>query len=173
MTTLEQRRKYQREYAARKKREDPSFVQRQKEAARKYHSSESGKEKQRRWKLANAEKYKAGQDACRWSKPIVYMLAGARARAKRKGLDFDLRVEDIQIPETCPVLGLKLAFNRGFPKPNSPTIDRVDNNRGYVKDNVRVISHRANAIKSNATLGELLSVYEYVLNEVETKLEGR
>ena len=148
-------------------------MERLKEASRKYHASEKGRAKQKAWKAKNPEKYKAGQDACRWSKPIVYLLAGARARAKRKGLEFNLSVEDIQVPEVCPVLGLRLVFNRGYPKPNSPTIDRVDNTRGYVKDNIRVISHRANGIKSNATLGELLSVYEYVLNEVEQKLEAR
>jgi hypothetical protein len=33
--------------------------------------------------------------------------------------------------------------------------DRKDNARGYVKDNVRVISWRANRLKSDATLEEL------------------
>lgn len=38
---------------------------------------------------------------------------------------------------------------------NSPTLDRKDSTRGYVPDNVWVISHRANRMKNNATLEEM------------------
>ncbi|WP_266156761.1 hypothetical protein [Dyella silvatica] len=67
------------------------------------------------------------------------------------------------IPRFCPVLGLPLYRNSGgrAQGPNSPTVDRLDPDKGYVKENVKVISARANAIKSNATPEELLRVAAY------------
>ena len=42
------------------------------------------------------------------------------------------------------------------------TIDRVDPDGGYVTGNVRVISMRANRIKSDASIAELESVIAYM-----------
>jgi hypothetical protein len=72
-------------------------------------------------------------------------------------------VEDIVIPLHCPVLGLPLYRNSGGAAqgPNSPSLDRIDPALGYVQGNVKVISSRANAIKSNASPEELLRVAAY------------
>lgn len=74
------------------------------------------------------------------------MLDGARQRSKRKGWDCDLELEDIVIPDVCPLLNVPM---------KSPSLDRIDNSKGYTKDNVWVISKRANTIKGDATLAEL------------------
>jgi len=39
--------------------------------------------------------------------------------------------------------------------PNSPSLDRIDPTKGYVKGNVWIISHKANTFKSYATHEEL------------------
>lgn len=67
------------------------------------------------------------------------------------------------IPLHCPVLGLPLYRNSGGAAqgPNSPSLDRIDPALGYVRGNVKVISSRANSIKSNATPEELLRVAAY------------
>ncbi|WP_285401044.1 hypothetical protein [Luteibacter sp. ME-Dv--P-043b] len=67
------------------------------------------------------------------------------------------------IPDFCPVLGLPLYRNSGGAAqgPNSPSIDRINPALGYVRGNVKVISSKANAIKSNATPEELLRVAAY------------
>jgi hypothetical protein len=82
------------------------------------------------------------------------MLVSARARAKAKGLVFRLSKEHIPIPNFCPVLGIAIQMNEGRHNDNSPTIDRIDPRHGYVPWNVRVISYRANNLKSNMTIAE-------------------
>jgi hypothetical protein len=48
------------------------------------------------------------------------------------------------------------------PKANWPSVDRVDNACGYVKGNIRVISARANHLKSDATVEEIRSLLAYM-----------
>ena len=74
------------------------------------------------------------------------LFDSAKSRATKKGRDFDLVLEDIVIPKTCAVFGTPLV---------NPSIDRIDSSRGYVKGNIRVISLRANQLKSNATVHEM------------------
>lgn len=84
------------------------------------------------------------------------MYRGARTRAKERGMDFDLKVTDIVVPDLCPLLSIPLVRgSNGRLNEGSPTLDRIDNSKGYTKDNVWVISHKANSIKSTATYEEI------------------
>jgi len=92
--------------------------------------------------------------------PKAMILYRARQSAKIRGLICTLMVEDIpEIPEFCPVFPwIRLQYRVGAGmgcRPESPSIDRIDNSLGYVPGNVRIISDRANRLKSNATLGEI------------------
>lgn len=90
------------------------------------------------------------------------MLAGAKCRAKRDGLTFDIVKNDIVIPTHCPILGIPIKRNIGSGFHNdSPSLDRIHNANGYTKDNIRVISNRANLLKCDATLEEL----EFILKD--------
>jgi tagatose-1,6-bisphosphate aldolase non-catalytic subunit AgaZ/GatZ len=93
-----------------------------------------------------------------------YLYGGAKQRAKRKGLDFNLELSDITIPEICPILGISLIRNHNgkIPSKNSPSLDRVNNLEGYTKGNVQVISYLANTMKSNASKEELLMFAKWV-----------
>lgn len=90
--------------------------------------------------------------------PKKTLLNRAKARSKRKGYDFNLELEDIVIPNTCPILGCKLEMGNKKDYSSSPSLDRIDPTMGYVKGNVWVISTRANTIKSNLLLSELKEV---------------
>nr|DAV12594.1 MAG TPA: restriction endonuclease [Caudoviricetes sp.] len=90
------------------------------------------------------------------------LLKNAKVRATALGLAFDLTLEDITLPEVCPVLGIEIVFGRGQVQPGSPTVDRVVPEKGYVRGNVCVISHRANQIKSNGTIAEHEAVLRYM-----------
>jgi hypothetical protein len=75
---------------------------------------------------------------------------GIKRRAKILGIEFDLRTEDIQIPTVCPFTLLPFIFGEKN-NPQSPSVDRIKPDRGYVRGNVRVISMRANMAKSDVT----------------------
>lgn len=94
------------------------------------------------------------------------MLVSARARAKEKGLDFRSIKDDIHIPNFCPVLGIPIRPNSGRHDDNSHTLDRLYPNHGYVPWNVRVISYRANNLKSNMTLEECI----LILRDLEDRI---
>ena len=92
--------------------------------------------------------------------PEYYLWKAAKKRAKDKGLDFDITVDDISIPEFCPYLGIPISIEVGCKsrRPGSPSLDRIDSSRGYVKGNILVCSWRANFLKSDATLTELITL---------------
>ncbi len=115
--------------------------------------------------LENVQKYrKENEDVIKAKGKEYYrrkienrLLNAARHRAKQKDIEFNIEVQDILIPSVCPLLNIPVFVNegKGKPKPNSPSLDRIDPTKGYVKGNVWVISLKANTIKSNATLDEL------------------
>ena len=89
------------------------------------------------------------------------MLATVKCRAKREGIDFNLELKDIVIPEFCPLLGIKLCLdNTNEDVSSSPSVDKLIPSKGYTKGNVIVISHRANTIKSNASIDEIMLLSE-------------
>lgn len=95
------------------------------------------------------------------NKPELVMLESSKGRAKKKNLEHTITIDDIQIPEICPVLGIPLKIGVGLPTDNSPSLDRIDNSKGYTKENIIVVSHRANTLKRNATIEELEKVVNF------------
>lgn len=80
----------------------------------------------------------------------------AKTRSNFKQIDFDIEISDIVVPTHCPVLGLKLSHNNAVGgSHDSPSLDRINPKKGYVKGNIRVISMRANVLKSNGSLDEM------------------
>jgi len=100
----------------------------------------------------------------RWKdRATASMWFNMRARARRLGVPFDLPKEELKIPEVCPILGIPLirSAGSGTNSDNSPSVDRIVPEKGYVVGNVHVISFRANRIKNDATLEELIKITEY------------
>jgi hypothetical protein len=97
------------------------------------------------------------------------LLRAAKNRAKTKSLPFAMTEKDIVIPKVCPILGIELAVKRGRgPQDASPTLDRINNDLGYVKGNVRVISFRANSLRKDGTLEEFQKIVKDFLDRERT-----
>jgi hypothetical protein len=91
-------------------------------------------------------------------------LIRAKRRALKCGVPFRLTIELLPpIPDTCPVLGVPFACGEGRPVPESLTLDRIDPDLGYVPGNVMWLSHRANAMKQDASLEQLQQFARWAL----------
>ena len=90
---------------------------------------------------------------------ILRRLAHLRSKCLQKNIEFNLSVEDVLVPSHCPVLGVELNFNSH--SPYCATVDRIKPELGYIKGNVVIVSKRANQIKSDASLEEMLKVTDY------------
>ena len=84
-----------------------------------------------------------------------------------RGVEFSLTLADVpEIPTHCPVFPwIELRYTvgeRGAGKSknyfDAPSLDRINNTRGYVPGNIRIISDRANVLKSDATPEELFAL---------------
>lgn len=91
------------------------------------------------------------------------MLRTARAKAARAGVPFGLSLEDIHIPDRCPVFPeIRLSRSTGGAHYASPSLDRLIPQLGYVPGNVAVISLFANRLKSNASPAELRRLADWM-----------
>ena len=168
----EKKREYNREWLKANKERIQEY---NREYNRKYREAnkERIQECKREWYKANKERLQERRDANKEEKreynrkyreanKELVMWHDAKKRAKKKGLPFDLTVEDIEVLEKCPVLGLDLKVGSGSPREVSPSLDRLIPELGYVRGNVRVISGRANRLKSDASIEELEAILKYM-----------
>lgn len=94
----------------------------------------------------------------------MMMLSRAKHRAKKEQIPFDITLDDVQIPSYCPVLHIPIRRAKGgAPACHSPSLDRIIPTRGYVRGNVRVISQRANRLKSDMTPWEAHLIHNDIL----------
>lgn len=91
------------------------------------------------------------------------ILKRLKERSIKKGLDFDLTIEDIKVPLKCPVFGFELQRNHKIPLFNSPSVDRIDPTKGYTKDNIQILSQLANVMKNSANPEQLIQFANWVL----------
>lgn len=98
---------------------------------------------------------------------VAVIIDRCRQRARIKGLKFDLIPEDVIIPDICPILKIPLIRSIGIGKPtaNSPSVDRIDPREGYISTNIQIISYKANCMKNNASVQELLLFADWIYAE--------
>ena len=125
-------------------------------------------DKQNKWRNANPDCAKQSFLKSKKANPENYLFSQAKSRARLKGHEFNIELSDIKIPQRCPIMDEVLEWiPHGF-HPYSPSIDRIDSSKGYIKGNVWVISSLANRMKWNATKEQLLTFCQGVMS-----LEGR
>jgi hypothetical protein len=106
------------------------------------------------------------------------MVSKARIRAKAKKLDCNIDNEYVRslVVSHCPIFGIPLDWSRHrgngtVTTDGSPSLDRIDPSKGYIKGNVWIISYRANRIKNDATHEELKLVTKAVGEAIVKSLE--
>lgn len=105
------------------------------------------------------------------SRPEILLLRSAKHRSKVNNLPINITVEDIIIPEYCPILKIKLECSKGNASKNSPSLDKIIPELGYVRGNIQVISNLANTMKWDANFKELVNFAEWINENIKPILE--
>lgn len=93
------------------------------------------------------------------------MCKSAKERANRKGIPFNITVDDIVEligDGVCPVLGIHYNLSSHRITDESASLDRFVPSLGYIKCNCAVMSQLANAIKRNATSEQVRRVADWM-----------
>ena len=156
-------RKWRKEYKRKRYQDDPEFREKEKARRRKYHAThpEQRKAQATRWK----EKISVlGSDAF-----FTDRLSTLRLRAKEKSFDFNLTkqyLKDIYPKDNkCPALGIEFKIGTEGGRATSPSVDRIDNSKGYIKGNIIWVSSLANMIMTSATPQQVLDVGKFFKNQ--------
>lgn len=88
------------------------------------------------------------------SRVISLKYSRKKQNTKKTKWGWDIEIGDIQWNLKCPILGMDLDYFTDERQENSPSFDRIDCTKGYVKGNVQIISWRANRIKNDGTAEE-------------------
>ena len=126
---------------------------------------ERSNRRSKKWREENPEKVYEANRKYRLNNPKKILLVNSRCRARRDGIEHSITENDFSIPELCPILEIPLIFEKGI-RANSPSLDRVDNSKGYVPGNVKVISTRANYMKGDMTIQNVRNLLRYMENEI-------
>ena len=105
-------------------------------------------------------------------------LSKIRQKCKKKkipmNIDADYLISIFPENNLCPALQIDMVFG-GDKKErfNSPSVDRIIPNKGYVKGNVRFVCYLANAIMNDANADEILKVGEWLKEQNVNRHEDR
>ncbi len=115
--------------------------------ARKYYTDNRDKlnERQKKQYKANIIKEREYNRNHHATHPFRYAVKHAKKRSKKNGLAFDLTPEYLkqlwdECGGICPMTGVKMLKKSKLSDPIAKSLDRIDPEKGYTKDNVRLVS---------------------------------
>lgn len=107
-----------------------------------------------------------------------YIYSRTKDGARRRGIGFNITTDDV-IPAlergVCQMTGLQ--FYLGKPNngvsthPYAPSIDRIDSNKDYTKDNIRVVLWAVNAATNQFTDKEMLPILKAMVRAMEENVK--
>lgn len=145
-----------------------SYYERNKEkikarsSKRYYDNKEKHSEYNKQYRLKNPEKFREFRKRWLVLNPAYDMYHNAKRRAKELGIPFDIKSKDIKIPSHCPILGIELG-QENF-RDSAASLDRIHPELGYTKDNIKVISLKANRIKAEGSAEVHERIADYIRN---------
>jgi hypothetical protein len=99
---------------------------------------------------------------------INYKLTNAKFNAKAKKRKMNLTEEDVidlyQKQEgLCKLTKEKLSFVKG--DDNAMAFDRIDSTKGYIKDNVHLVTEKINQLKSDLDIEEFRTICKHIVSK--------
>lgn len=126
--------------------------------------AKQGPPRKTRSEIRQAE-YNRAREARPWERPFY----GARNRALRKHLPFDLTREWCEEIWTgrCALTHIDFQFGSSrLHSPFSPSIDRIDASRGYTKDNCRFVLFSVNSFKGKGTDLDVFTIAKAIVEKL-------
>lgn len=121
----------------------------------------SQKEKQKIRSKKHQDKLMSTKEGC-----IKRRLIETKYRAKKLNVPFDLTLEYLIsiFPDKCPVFNTTLTWGHQTGKilPTSPSLDKINPEKGYIVGNVQWLSNMANSMKHKATKEQLHQFADWV-----------
>lgn len=117
------------------------------------------------YKLSQKEYYKLNKEKYKQSGLKHHIIHNVKKYITDDSIDFNILPEDIDIPEYCPILNIRINTEytgQSGPKDNSPSIMLLDESKGYVKDNIMMVSYKANKIRKRFNPDDIRSVLDYI-----------
>jgi len=102
-----------------------------------------------------------------WTNLVIRRFSSTKRRAEIRNVKFELSVLELPaVPERCPIFDWvefeaptgKTSYSRGY-RNFAPSIDRIKPELGYIKENIRWVSTRANALRSDASPAEMMALF--------------
>lgn len=122
------------------------------------------KYKQTRCKKCILGQYWASLNAKGHKGILSHLLKGARNRGRWAGKEYDLTIDELmEIWDNqngcCAISGRQLEWIYGDgPRDNNVSIDRIDINRGYTKDNVQLVCKIVNVGRNTQTIEKFIQL---------------
>ena len=96
--------------------------------------------------------------------------SGIRARAKRKNIEYNLKVQDMALicanrEGLCPYCERQMMEGD---KSLKPTFDRLDNSKGYIVGNVLLVCMQCNLQKSHLSKKQIINLYNLIMKNGES-----
>jgi hypothetical protein len=132
------------------------------------------------YRLRPENKERLRQQAISYSRKRDTTIAGklrrVKTRSKKINVEFNLTKEYLEsiypTDGMCPLLNIALNWHSPPKHDSTPSLDRIDNSKGYIKGNVQWVSWRANRCKNDATPDELLMLAQNYKKIYNQKLYG-
>lgn len=111
-----------------------------------------------------------------------YVLARTKSNAKKEGIPFSLDVAWVKqelAKGKCAVTGMPLVKptytpgRRGVRNPWTPSIDRIDNTKGYTKGNCRIVVWMYNLAKNNYGDRDIVQMSITLTSNLLMKAQGK
>lgn len=117
----------------------------------------------KKWRLHSSNNVQCSLCAAEWQvnkrkkDPLKFLLVDARSHAKSRNRIFDLNLIDLQLQikmqnNMCVYTGEEFTEN------NLPSLDRIDSNKGYIKNNIQFVCIRVNKMKSDMTHDDFIGL---------------
>lgn len=119
-------------------------------------------------KECRATYFKAAREKLRETSPFKLKHKSLKSSATTRKVKYNLDPEYLESIWTgkCAIFGTAISLSSDGERPTAE-IDKINPELGYIKGNVAWVCHKANRVKSDATLDELKRIIKFMENYYE------